>query len=242
MLSTEVRSARLSALRYRNGATAAARRAALVYRASRSGVSVSRGSMSGRSVVACKSAAKAEVQLVGDEMRFPIVAFVEGVRQPANSGGPELFLAEQFEPALASAIGMPIVFNHPQITDLEWGFTWYVSVTDPGPFDAGTGVFLGQVADARFEDGRMIIDASLSLSRISMAGDEARQMGQALMEGTQVEVSIGHFSNVLPIGGFWQGTPYFGVHTDVEFDHLAMLKIGDLGACNHEMGCGAPRT
>lgn len=251
MLSSEIRAARVAALRYRraNDPVAAARRAAMIYAGQRGTagvITVARCALQkqDRKLAVSRSSTKAEVKVDGDTLTFPVVAFVEGIRQPANSGGPELFLKSEFEPALPSAIGMPVVFNHPQITD-EFGFVWYPSVGHPGPFDPGTGMLLGHVADGRFDGDRMILDVSLSLARIAAAGSDARAMGRALFEGGNVEVSLGHWSNVLPIGGFWpdsDGQPYFGVHTDIEFDHLALLELGQEGACSTARdGCGAVR-
>lgn len=249
MLPTDpVRAARIAALRARrmDDPVAAARRASLIAQrgvtAARQRVSVSRSAHRCSSAKLLFVAKAAEAKIDGDNLTFPVVAFVEGIRQPANSGGPELFLKSEFEPALPSAIGMPVVFNHPQVTDPVWGDVWYVPVNYSEPFDAGTGVFLGQVDDGRFEDDRMILDVTVSFSRFAMAGAEARLAGQTIVEGGQLEVSLGHFSNVLPIGGFWNGQPYFGVHTDVEFDHLALLPVGVEGACDASAGCGAPRA
>jgi hypothetical protein len=209
-----------------------------VFDATQAGASISacRG-VTPRVALAVSASAAAVVVVNGDEVTLPVVAFVEGVRQPANSEGPELFLTSQFSKALDSALSMPVVFQHPTV---DQGAA-YVSINDPRQFDPNTGVRIGLVTDAGFDGDRLVLQVTIWLSKLRQAGPEGAALADAIVSGQQTEVSIGHWSRVLPIDGIYQGQPFMGVHTDILFDHLALLSLGQDGACSIKDGCGSSR-
>lgn len=217
---------------------AAAHAARAIYEAKRAGATITacRGAAPARPAFSVHAAAPAAVEVDGDQLSFPVVAAVQGVRQPANSAGPELVLAAQLGRNIDGARAMPVVFQHPQVGGE------YVSTDHLGPFDAQTGVRIGIVRDARMDGERMLVDVVTWLSKLRQAGPEAERLGDAILAGETVEVSLGYFTQVVPVGGIYRGDPYVGVHTDIRYDHLALLPLGQRGACSAEAGCGAPRA
>lgn len=173
----------------------------------------------------------------GDTIELSVVAAVEGVRRPVNSAGPELVLAHQLEASIDGAIGMPVTFDHPQVTTA--GITEWVSISDTRAFDANTGVLVGASAAARIEDDRMIVDVVASLAQMRTAGAGGAALADALVAGETTEVSLGYFAVTVPAAGVYEGEPYTGVHTEIGFDHLALLPLGAVGACSNKDGCQA---
>lgn len=217
-----------------------ARNARTIYDAQRAGAEFSahRGTLPARPpTLTVSRSAIPVVRVEGDTLTFPVVAFVEGVRQPANSEGPELFLASEFSRALDSALSMPVVFQHPT----KDGGRRYVSINEP-PFDSGTGVPVGFVTAAEFDAKRLVVQVVAWFSKLRQAGPEAEALGEAILRGDQVEVSIGHYSRMFPEVGRYNGEAFSGVHTDVVFDHLALLPLGTPAACGWADGCGTPRV
>lgn len=229
--------ARASAMVHREGLIAAARAARVVHEAQRAGATLvaHRGVLDEHPALTAHRAAIPVVRIDGDQVTFPVVAFVEGVRRPSGASGAGLFLASEFARALPSAQGMPVVFRHPTRDGHP------VSVNDP-PFDPGTGVPVGFLIAEEFQGGRMLAQAAMWLSKLRQAGPEAAAVGEAIAAGQQVEVSIGHRSREHRSPGVFNGEAYDYAHTDIAFDHLALLPIGMPGACSCEMGCGTCRT
>jgi len=216
----------------------AALAARAIYEAKRAGATIAacRSGAPARAAFSVHAAAPAAVEVDGDQLSFPVVAAVQGVRQPANSAGPELVLAAQLARNIEGARAMPVVFQHPRV-DGE-----YVSIDHPGPFDAQTGVRIGIVRDARMDGERMVVDVVTWASKLRQAGPEAERLGDAILAGETVEVSLGYFTQVVPVSGIYKGDPYVGVHTEIRYDHLALLPLGQRGACSAEAGCGGPRS
>lgn len=217
---------------------AAAEVARSVYDASRA-IVANRGAALAPRLSACKGSIVAP-KVDGDQIALSVVAAVEGVRRPVNSEGPELVLAYQLEAALEGAIGMPVTFDHPQVTTAAG--TEHVSIKDKRAFDANTGVPVGTVADARVDGDRMVVDVTASISALRSAGDGGNALADALLRGEQTEVSLAYFAVTVPASGVYEGEPYVGVHTEIAFDHLALLPLGVPGACSLANGCGTSRA
>ncbi len=216
----------------------AAENARAVYDAQQA-IVASRGAVLAPVLTVCKGKVVAP-KIAGDTIEMSVVAAVEGVRRPVNSAGPELVLAKQLEDAIEGAVGLPIVFDHPQVT--KDGTTEWVSVGDLREFDANTGVLVGAASSAVVENGRMVLDVVASLARMREAGDGGKALAAALERGETTEVSLGYYAVVVPSSGIYDGAPYTGVHTEIEFDHLALLPLGVPGACSVKNGCGTGRT
>ncbi|HZR80350.1 MAG TPA: DUF2213 domain-containing protein [Candidatus Binatia bacterium] len=217
----------------------AAQRSADVYRATRT-LLAARGAAPPAPmprVVSFRVASAVKVD--GDQMTFPVVAAVEGVRRPMGSLGPELVLASQLAAGLDSAQEMPVVFDHPALAD---GNPEVVSVDDERPFREGTGVRVGTVANARIEGDRMMVDATVSISALRSAGPGSSAIADALLAGQQTEVSVAYAARIVAANSTFGGVAYTGVHMDITFDHLALLPPGVPGACSLGDGCGAART
>lgn len=220
----------------------AAERSRAAYEASQAMVAL-RGAppvRSARRLAVCKGKAVAP-KIAGDQITMSVVAAVEGVRRPINSSGPELVLAHQLELALDGAFEMPVTYDHPQVTSVT-GVREWVSVNDPRPFDANTGVPVGTVSGARIDDDRMVVDVTASLSALRGAGAGGVALADALVAGEQTEVSLGYYAVTVPASGIYDGEPYTGVHTEIEFDHCALLPLGTPGACSTADGCGTGRA
>lgn len=216
----------------------AAENARAVYDATRA-IVAQRGALPARRYAVCKGKA-VKPKVMGDTIELSVVAAVEGVRRPVNSEGPELVLASQLEASLEGAVGMPVAFDHPQVT--TGGATEWVSIADPRTFDAGTGVLVGASAAARIEETRMVVEVAASLAQMRTAGDAGVALAEALVAGETTEVSLGYYAVTVPAAGIYAGEPYTGVHTEIEFDHLALLPLGVPGACSVQNGCGTSRA
>lgn len=213
----------------------AAENARAVYEAGRAIVASRGATPASRSFAVCKGKVM-KPKVDGDTIEMSVVAAVEGVRRPINSAGPELVLASQLEASIEGAVGMPVSFDHPQVTSA--GGTEWVSINDPRPFDAGTGVLVGASAAARIEETRMVVEVVASLAQMRAAGQSGADLAAALERGETTEVSLGYYAVTVPAAGIYEGEPYTGVHSEIEFDHCALLPLGVRGACAVSDGCG----
>jgi hypothetical protein len=166
----------------------------------------------------------------------PVVAMVgDSVVWPMNAEGPELVPAAEIAVAPGMWNGRPVVPDHP---DGGNG-----SANEPATMEA---MRFGTVFDATCTtdaDGitRLRMNAYLDPARAANVGLQAMRVIERCQAGEMVEVSVGAWISLEARSGTHNGQRYVGVWRGVISDHLAMLPEGTRGACNAEMGCGAPR-
>jgi len=81
----------------------------------------------------------------------------------------------------------------------------------------------------------------IDVAQAQALGGEAVQAMTMLETQTPLEVSTAFYSEAEQTPGTFQGVPYVEVHRNLLADHLALLP-NSLGACDFQMGCGAPRV
>lgn len=175
-------------------------------------------------------------QFMGREhVVVPVVALIGGaVVRPMGSKGPEYVPAEELSLVPGSWNGRPVVADHPTRDGMP------LSASESPEMLAS--VAFGTVFNARYDGGRLKMDAFIDASRAQEMGGDALSALTRSQAGQSVEVSVGAWvyadieSGVSP-----SGAPYEYVWREIVPDHLAMLPEGDIGACSVEMGCGAPR-
>lgn len=170
-----------------------------------------------------------------DYIVIPVVALVEGVRHAGGAPSPELVLAESFGRHVETWNGRPIVVNHP--VDASGNA---VLASSPDILESS---YLGELLNARVEDGKLIVDAWLDLAAIQ-ASESAGviAMWKKLIAGEVVEVSVGAIVYTKAETGTYKGKKYSGRWNIVIPDHLAFLDGGQIGACSVADGCGTYRS
>jgi hypothetical protein len=165
----------------------------------------------------------------------PVVALIgDSVVWAVNSAGPELVPADEVEVSVPEWCGRPVVGDHPRVNGS------YVSANPP---EVAERVAFGRIANPRYENRRLLLEAWLDRERARQVGAEAVDVVARAEAGEPIEVSVGvrvaveHVEGVAP-----DGQSYVGVWHDLGSDHLAMLPRGAVGACSNEAGCGAPRV
>lgn len=163
----------------------------------------------------------------------PIVALVEGVIQGATSPFPELALAEEFMAGNVQAWnGRPVTLGHPQRDGM------FVSAGRPDVFETEK---VGFTFNSRIQDNKLKTEAWINLERANRT-EAGRSAVERLQSGAQVEVSTGFFADLEVASGTHKGEDFFAVQRNIRPDHLAILAEDEIGACNWEDGCGAPRV
>jgi hypothetical protein len=159
----------------------------------------------------------------------PVVMALGGmVVLPMNSDGPEYVPESELSRNVSAWNGRPIITTHPK--------KGYGSANDPATQSA---LKYGVIFNARYSNHALQADAWINPTRAAEIG--ATHVIDKVTAGEYVEVSIGCSAITTKEDGVSpSGTPYQYVWSDPIPDHLAM-GIAE-GACNVEMGCGAPRA
>lgn len=183
-------------------------------------------------LVSSKTDAKVRHELLAgvDHLVVPVVAMVEGVRQPMGSSGPELILAAELARVLGGWNGRPVVFHaHPTRDGAP------ISAASPEVFER----VVGTVFNAAMDGDKLLCEAWIDLARAASV-DGAAATVEKLEAGTVVEVSVSYFAAAEKKSGKHNGVDYVAVQRSFVPDHLA-IDI-NLGACSVASGCGAPRS
>lgn len=169
-----------------------------------------------------------------EHLVVPVVALVgDSVIAAVGSAGPELVPAQVISTSPAGWNGRPILADHPDGGRSSAG-------ADPERLAREQ---FGQVFNARYEDGRLKMDAYIDVAKAEAIGGRALRVLERLRNDETVEVSVGVFvvaeqrEGVSP-----SGVQYKAAWAQLTPDHLAMLPDGVKGACSIVMGCGAPRA
>lgn len=164
----------------------------------------------------------------------PIVTAVgDNVWWPANAPTPELVPASVLAAHAFSRNNRPVVVGHPKSGGE------YCSANNPKILEE---YGFGQMFASEFDNGRIKVEAWLDPVRAAAVGPDAVRVIERLQAGEQVEVSEGDYVVTRAEKGEFGGKTYGAVWVSAVSDHLAMLPVGDIGACSNEMGCGGPRV
>lgn len=166
-----------------------------------------------------------------DHLIVPVIMLVEGVIQPANASGPELVLAEELAQFAVAWSGRPVTFTHPIIDGQR------VSANTPSVLEEFR---FGRVFGTRMLGKKLRGDAWLDLALAAELGGDAQNVVDRIQAGEMIEVSVGAFVVLEETPGVFHGHRYHAIWREIVSDHLAMFGDSTIGACDNEMGCGAP--
>jgi hypothetical protein len=162
---------------------------------------------------------------------IPVVALVGNtVVHSINAPDPEFVPAEVLAVAPKGWNGRPVVPDHP-----DGGQS---SANEPRTLETRS---FGLLFNTEFVDNKLKTEAWLDPERADAVGEDAQRVIGRGQAGEMIEVSIGAFVVSRQSAGNHNGQRYEAVWDEIIPDHLAMLPEGAEGACNEEMGCGAPR-
>lgn len=163
----------------------------------------------------------------------PVVGLVgDEVIHSATADNPELVPSDVISVAPEGWNGRPCVPDHPKVNNK------YVSANSPEVLESRK---FGEIFNSRFEDGKLKFDAYINPTLADNIGSDATGIVSKLQNSEMVEVSTGCFITVNKESGVTlTGKEYSAVWASIVPDHLAFLTKSE-GACNVEMGCGAPR-
>lgn len=164
----------------------------------------------------------------------PVVMLIgDTVVQGANAKAPEFIPLSTIESHfVAGWNSKPVVPYHPRKNGK------YVSANDPVICDSAR---LGPMFNTHIEDGKLKTEAWIDIDRCHSLGGDAEDALTKLENGESIDVSGGFIVDTIKQSGIApNGAKYSSIWTDIDADHLALLPNSE-GACNQEMGCGAPR-
>jgi len=164
----------------------------------------------------------------------PIVLIREGVLNG------ELARAKEFQRHYGAWNGRPFVIGHPMDKD---GFP--LSANNPlilaGQHpDICGGLKVGELYNTEPIDGGLNSEIWMPIERVRNKGGDALRVLDRLERGERLEISTAYWRDLESGEGEWQGAAYNGTQHHFKPDHVAAL-LDSLGACDWEMGCGAPR-
>lgn len=160
---------------------------------------------------------------------LPLTALVQGTFQCANCNGPNFYPAAEFGKNPGAWNGRPVTIGHPQRNGN------YVSAGDPDIWGTER---IGTTFHARMEGEKLRVEAWIDPEAVERAGEAAGEVLAAAEGGDQVEVSTAAWIDEVPKVGSYAGRKYDAIQTAFQPDHIALLHLGDKGACSWEDGCG----
>lgn len=159
----------------------------------------------------------------------PLTALVDGVFQCANCPRPNYYPSAEFGKHPGMWNGRPVTIGHPMRDGA------FVSAGSPDVWDVER---IGTTFNARMDGDSLKLEAWLDPEAVERAGDEATSVLAAIEAGDQVEVSTAAWVDEVPRVGSMGGRNYEAMQTDFKPDHMALLPLGQVGACSWEDGCG----
>lgn len=164
-----------------------------------------------------------------EHLVLPLVALVEGVYQCANCDAPNYYPAAEFAKNVGAWNGRPVTIGHP----IRNGN--FVSAGSPDVWQTER---LGTTFNARLDGRRLCVEAWVDKAAVERAGADAQAVMAAIEDGDQVEVSTAAWIDEAPRVASYGGKKYEAVQINFQPDHIALLKLGERGACNWADGCG----
>jgi len=153
----------------------------------------------------------------------PVVLMVPGVH--AGSGGPALYLPEEYSKHVQAWNGEPVPIYHPT----EDGTP--ISANDPEVLREQN---VGRIFNVHMDGDKLKGEAWIDV-------DKAQRVYPALLQmiagGQDIDVSTAFFSDDEHAPGVWNDENYEFIVRNVRPDHLALLPHSQ-GACSFEDGCG----
>lgn len=156
----------------------------------------------------------------------PVVALVEGIVHAMNASNPELVTAEEFSRAPIGWNGRPIFYGHPLVKGRP------VSGNTPEVLESKS---VGIVFNTLVKDSKLTMEAWIDKEKAD-AVDPTLLV--RVLAGDPIEISVGAFVETDDSKGEFKGKKYLGAWHDIVPDHLALLPVGEEGACSRKMGCG----
>jgi hypothetical protein len=111
----------------------------------------------------------------------------------------------------------------------------FVSAGSPDVWDVER---VGTTFNARVDGDALKLEAWVDPAAVERAGDDARAVMAAIEDGERVEVSTAAWVDEVPRMGALDGRKYEAVQINFQPDHMAILPMGQVGACSWEDGCG----
>jgi hypothetical protein len=152
----------------------------------------------------------------GENFVLSVIMMKEGVH--VGSHGPVFWPAHVLNRAARDWEGIPACLGHPK--------------DETGRFVAvefAPSSVIGRVTKPRFDFNGRALKAKVVIP--------ASHPKAAYIQGLR-EVSVGVFGNENLSAGSWRGERFEKIATEMLPDHLAILPIGDEGACSWSDGCG----
>lgn len=166
---------------------------------------------------------------------IPVVMLVgDKVIQAANAPTPELVTLECLQKSFFQSFnGRPIVPYHPRKGKR------FVSANSPEVF---TEARLGTIFSTLLNGSNLGCEGWLDIERANEIGGDAKLAVQRIESGEVIDISVGVYHDSIVVSGKTpDGQEYGAIWTEIYGDHLALLPASE-GACNQEIGCGAPRV
>lgn len=164
-----------------------------------------------------------------DHVVAPIVALMEGVIWPINAPSKEFVPSDVITVAPAAWNGRPVFSNHP-VNDSGQ----QISGNSPAVLETS----IGKVFNAHTDGKRLLLEAWIDPAKCEALGGSALETLNRIKAGEIVEVSVGTFVVTNDQPGKYLGQSYDTSWAEMFPDHLALLPLGEEGACSVAMGCG----
>ncbi len=169
-------------------------------------------------------------------INFPVKALREQILECMNClPGGEFVPGSEIRKALKQWNGKPITIDHPTNEQGQLEF----ANRDEKFLES---VKVGFIDNARWEGGFLWVDAHLDRLMAAESVEGRGVLGALLSGAVDLEVSTGYGMDLEFREGKFEGQRYHFAQSEIEPDHLALLPIGDTGACSVEDGCGAARN
>lgn len=152
----------------------------------------------------------------------PVVMMKEGVHN--GSAGAIFHRSEELAKFVETWNGIPITVPHPEKDGIN------VSANSPEILEEHV---VGRVFHTHYDDG-LKAEAWLDVERLRQISPNAYAY---IMQGRQLDVSVGVYSDTDDTEGEWNGETYESTALNYRPDHLALLP-GEHGACSWNDGCG----
>jgi hypothetical protein len=165
----------------------------------------------------------------------PVVMLVgDTVIQAANAPTPELVPLDCLERSHIKGFdSCPVTPYHPKKKGK------FVSASSPEQFNKAR---IGTIFNTHLNSPNLGCEAWIDIERANEVGGDGLLALEKIEAGETIDISVGVYHDAIIINGKTSnGEEYGSIWTEIYGDHLALLPASE-GACNQELGCGAPRV